>query len=163
MNKKAMLLASETLKMILAIIAIGFLVFLLTSLYFSNTNSKNLVEATSTIERISDVIIRLQAGEIQIETITTLTPAGWTFFSFTESEVKPNFCAGQNCLCICDEVWSEYGGLFGERQVSECDESGTCLIISKLKEFEEFEIGEADNPTDIEISTDGVWLEVNKK
>lgn len=162
MNKKGMLLASETLKIILGVIAVGFLVFLLASIYFSNVNSKNLVSATSTIERVSDILVRLEAGEVESEIVSELTPPGWSFFSFTESETKPNSCAGQNCLCICDKVLSEYGGIFGERQVSECDEEGICLIVSKLKEFSEFEIGGADDTTSIELSNDGVWMEVNK-
>ncbi|KKK68866.1 hypothetical protein LCGC14_2939740, partial [marine sediment metagenome] len=36
MKKKGFLLAEETLKMILAVIAIGFLAFFLTSLYFNS-------------------------------------------------------------------------------------------------------------------------------
>ena len=163
MNRRGMLLASETLKMILGIISIGFLVFLLTSLYFANVDSKNLVDAKATIERVSQVAERVGSGEISFETINAVSPAGWNFFSFTEAETKPNSCANQNCLCICDEVWSEFGGFFGERQVNECGENGACIIISNLKKFETFEIGGADDSTDIEIRKQGESIEVIQK
>ena len=41
-NKKGFLLAEETLKIILAVIAIGFLAYLLFSIYKSGSDSKNL-------------------------------------------------------------------------------------------------------------------------
>jgi len=158
-DKKGMLLASETLKIILAVISIGFLIFLLTSLYFSNIHSKKLTEATSTIKRVSEIVQRINNGEVNEEEITTLSPAGWHFFSFTEED-KPNSCAGQDCLCICDKVYEVK--FLGVTQSKECSDKGVCLIIQNLKDFSSFEIGDATNPIDIEIKKIGIWMEVNK-
>jgi len=160
MNNKGMLLASETLKLILSAIGIGFLIFLLTSIYFSTVNSKKLDEATATLDRIALVIEHVQQGEIDFEDVTTLTPAGWSFFSFVEGESKPNSCAGQNCLCICDKITEIK--LLGRTQDVECSDDGICLAIPKLRKFETFEIRGAENPTDIEIRQHTGLIEVNR-
>lgn len=156
-----MLLASETLKMVLAIISLGFLIYLLSAIYFANVNDKKLIEANAVIDRISNITEHSFLPEFTSEKVTDLTPTGWYIFSFTE-EIKPNSCADFNCLCICDEVISEFGGFFGERQMAECDDDGICLIIQNLMEFEEIEIREASDPTTIEITKQGSLLEVKR-
>lgn len=162
MNRKGMLLASETLKMILSVISIVFLAFLLSSLYFNSVNSKNLVEAESTIERIRDVSARILVEDFLSEQISGVGPSGWTFFSYVASEVKPNSCVGENCLCICDSVW-QYGGIFGDRQLSECDEDGICLVIGQLADFDNFEIKKvSEGGTNIELRNELGNLEVRE-
>ena len=49
-NKKGFLLAEETLKIILALICIVFLVYFLVYLYFSNVDSKKLEQAKSSLD-----------------------------------------------------------------------------------------------------------------
>lgn len=159
MRKKGMLLASETLKMVLAIISLGFLIYLLTAIYFSNINDKKLIEAESLLERISNITENSLLDEFTSEKITELTPAGWSLFSFTEED-KPNSCVDFNCLCICDPVWGI--PLVGNTQAEECDNDGACIIIDNLMEFSEIEIGDADNPTNIEIFKNDPWLGVRK-
>ncbi len=159
MRKKGMLLASETLKMVLAIISLGFLIYLLTAIYFSNVNDKKLIEADSVLERISNIIEHSLLPEFTNEKVTEITPAGWYIFSFTEG-VKPNSCVDLSCFCICDSVWGI--PLVGNTQAEECDKDGACVIIQNLMEFDEIEIGEADNPTSIEIFKNGDWLGVKK-
>ena len=127
-NKKGMLLAEETLKIVIAVIAIGFLAYFLVSLYFSNLDEKNQKQAEATLERVSEIISN-NSGEVR-----AINPAGWYLFSFTELE-KPNSCAGKNCLCICDNVIDIL-----DRQITECSDVGRCLIIESLEPFEEIEI-----------------------
>ena len=49
MNKRGFLLGEETLKIVLAVIAIGFLVFFLVSLYSSYTRNKDLELAEASL------------------------------------------------------------------------------------------------------------------
>jgi hypothetical protein len=85
------------------------------------------------------------------ENVYDLTPLGWYLFGFTESERKPNSCAGQNCLCICKKV-SDYFGLAPNRQINECDKNGACGIIENLRDFEEVKI---ETPFSISIEKEG--------
>lgn len=158
-----MLLASETLKMVIAVICLGFLVYLLAAVYFSNADSKNLVQAESSVERIGEVINRLEVVQnVSSENVSGLTPAGWTMFSFTLEEKKPNSCARNNCLCVCDDVFDSILGFDKDRQLRECDEKGKCLIISNLIEFTEFEFAGAGDPSDILVEQKDGGIEVSQ-
>lgn len=129
-NRKGFLLAEETLKMIIAVIAIGFLAYFLTALYFNSVNSQKLRQAQNSIDRISDVINNLQ---VEIENVD-ITPPGWHLFSFVSRE-KPNSCSGENCLCICNNVFLGFGS-----QTEKCTEKGVCEIVENLQGFEDIEI-----------------------
>ncbi len=148
MKKKGLLLAEETLKMIIALIAISFLIYFLTSLYFANANSQKLREAESTLSRISDVINNIN---LNAEAIDALNPSGWYLFSFTQDK-KPNACSGENCLCICDNVLVDSGlfGLISDRQIKECSNDGICEIIPILQDFDRIKI-QKGGLTSIEI------------
>ena len=102
-NNHGEILVNETLKIILSVIAIGFLVFFLTSLYSAKVHNKDFIAATNTIERI-DLVANAGGGEID-----ALTPAGWSLFSFVRRD-RPNSCAEKSCLCLCDDVF-EYNFL----------------------------------------------------
>lgn len=132
MNKRGLLLAEETLKIIIALIAIGFLVYFLTSLYFANVNIQKKQHAAASLERIADVIRNIQS---ETEDVTDITPPGWYLFSFTDEEEKPNLCSGINCLCICDNVFLGIGN-----QAKKCDKKGVCEIVEDLEYFDEIKI-----------------------
>ncbi|MDP2672238.1 MAG: hypothetical protein Q8O84_00300 [Nanoarchaeota archaeon] len=130
-NKKGMLLAEETLKMVIAIIVIVFLVYFLTNLYFGKLKDDAMKSSEqlliSSDQSIKNIIESLEEGESK-----SMTPQeiNWNLFSFTGQE-KPNSCAGKNCLCICDEVlWENSENV---RQVNECNKNGVCTIVSNLK------------------------------
>lgn len=141
MNKRAFLLAEETLKIVIALISISFLVYFLSALYFAGQTSKDLEQAEKTIERIDEIFKNLLEGESESQDIS---PQGWSLFSFTEE--KPNSCSGKNCLCLCDEVLVDSGlfGLISGRQANECSEKGACLVSSDFEKFNEIEIKDAD-------------------
>ncbi|MCR4327353.1 MAG: hypothetical protein NUV46_02110 [Nanoarchaeota archaeon] len=161
-DKKGMLLASEVLKIVLAVISITFLIYLLFSIYYAQVNSQRKEEAESTMERIKGIITRINNAVIESERITDISPASWNFFSFVGGEKKPNFCAGESCICICDEVIDNVL-LFGNRQISECDDNGVCFIVSNLNKFESFEIEKASNGgTNVQISKLGENIEVTR-
>ena len=158
-NKRGILLASETLKIVLSVIAIAILAYLLFALYHANASSEKLEHAKATMEKISQTINQLKLNSSYPGNISQITPIGWSIFSFIGQE-KPNSCADLNCLCICDSIIEI--GLIDRTQQKECDSDGTCLIIQNLKEFEEIKIGEADDPTSIEIFKSGSWIGVRK-
>lgn len=139
-NKKAFLLAEETLKVIISVIVIVFLVYFLVSIYMAKVNGDKLPQATALLkdsENSINVIIN-NLSEGQTKTKDVIEPKGWYIFSFTGSEVKPNLCAGSNCLCVCDDAF-DLNGRFN-RQQKKCDEKGVCLVENELGEFEDIKI-----------------------
>ncbi len=130
-DKKGMLLASEMVKIVIAVIAVSFLVYFLSMLYFSKVSENKQVEAKSVlIESQASIKNKIKMiredSAINQETRELGIPGGWYLFSFTEKD-KPNACAGKNCLCICDNVVDMF-----KRQIKECDKNGACLIIENL-------------------------------
>ena len=63
-NRRGFLLAGETLKIIIAVICIGFLVYFLISLYLTSKNSKDLEFAKESLNYLSDEI---EDGKTEIE------------------------------------------------------------------------------------------------
>ena len=151
-QKKGMLLAEETLKIVLAVIALSFLVYFLFSLYFSNLSDSKQKQAEANLLKISEAIEVIQiGGESEIK---ALTPAGWVLFSYANSEVKPNSCSGKDCLCICEET-------FLGNQEKKCLTDGACLLVDNLKSFENVEIKNSDEGLTnilIEKSIEGIII-----
>ncbi len=135
-NRKGFLLAEETLKIILAVISIGFLVYFLSALYFANQDSEELEQAEASLKKISEIVDSDEDGVVE-----AINPEGWYLFDFTENE-KPNSCVGKSCLCICDKVLIDdiLFGLISGRQANECNENGACLVVLELEKFDEIEI-----------------------
>ena len=122
-NKKGFLLAEETLKIVVAIICIIFLIYLLGAIYSSNVSSRKMGEATETLSRMNSIISSLEEGESESQDI--LDPTGWHLYSFVEGE-KPNSCLNNNCLCICDNSLLT-------SQLKKCDDKGVCLEVENLE------------------------------
>lgn len=138
MDKKGFLLGEETLKVILAVIAICFLVFLLFALYFATSGDEEKEQAQATLTNstgsVKFMVERVRSGVSPEEKGLINSPKGWNIFTFVGEDKKPNFCAGENCICICDEVWVDnFLGIVNDRQLKECDEKGVCLVISDLQ------------------------------
>ena len=130
MNKKAFLLAEETLKIVIAVISISFLVYFLSSLYFANQNSKDLELAEATLENL------IESVNSGIEEIEIYNPEGWVLSSWPhdvkksilgvyDEEIKNDFpksCSNlgwKNCICICDSAINF--------ESSDCDDAGVCM------------------------------------
>ena len=162
-QRRGFLLAEETLKMVIALISISFLIFFITSLYFGSINSQKLEQAKSTIGRTETVIQSLKESETQEQDLPN--PMGWYLFSFT-GNMKPNSCVGQNCMCICDRVIDDPIRAFftpwEERQAKECGDNGTCLPVSGLGKFSEIEI-KPRNLTEVLIKKQDGEILVSKK
>ena len=138
MNRRGLLLASETLKIVIAVICIGFLIYFLTSLYFTNVKNKNFEKAEASLNLIESEVERIsEGGEFREDGLNVPSPSGWYLWSFIED--KPLSCLNQNCLCICDDILGSF--LNGqERQRNKCQEEGICLIVENLKGFDKIKI-----------------------
>ena len=117
MNKKGFLLAEETLKIIIALIAIGLLAYLLASLYFSSKTSSELEQAKASLPFILNATIDGKAS------IDVYNPKSW-WISYWPRTIKgsdsqiPKSCTNlglQSCICICKKDTSD-----------QCDSSGVC-------------------------------------
>jgi len=168
-NKKGFLLAEETLKIILAVIGIGFLVFLLGSIYFNNVGEQKLKHAHEVLkgseESLRNVIDSVQRGEGSMENgsaekFSFNNPEGWSLFSFTikKDQNIPRSCANKNCVCICDSLLIKKDFLRGERQAKECAQEGDCIIVSDLNKFEEIEIQRGVNEIIVSKNKSGIFI-----
>jgi hypothetical protein len=126
MNKKGFLLGEETVKIILAIIAIMFLILFIVYLYNNYSQNKDLENAKSSLKHLTDEI---KAGAAQVN---IFNPGGWILSTFSTSdpviiagsEIVPKQCTNNkwdNCICLCISP----GGSIKTTQVA-CDTSGTC-------------------------------------
>ncbi len=157
-NKKGMLLASETLKIVLSVISIGLLAFLLYSLYYNGVAKQEEKAAEATMEKFREVLSEVESNSSFVGSLHGLTPSGWAFFSFVGQDKKPNQCAGASCLCLCDA--KNFGDTF-DRQIKECSDDGSCEVINDLVKSEEIKI-EKGGKTSISIKEINSGIEVKE-
>ena len=163
-NKKGFLLAEETLKIIVALICVIFLVYLLAALYNSNSSNKKLTQAKEVLlgteedsRSIEKIIFSLKEGESEIKDISN--PSGWYLYSFVEQE-KPNSCLNQKCLCICEKALIEKIN----SKVEKCDSDGACLVVPNLAASEiSLKIGSANKVIFLEIKKQNGRVFVEEK
>lgn len=98
-NRKGLLLGEETLKIIIALVCIVFLIYLLASLYYNSVRDKDADLAKSSAEYIADEI---NSGATEI---IIYNPEGWAIVRWKD-----------NSICIC-------------KSPSECDPDDTCAKI----------------------------------
>ena len=97
-DKNGFLLAEETLKIIIAVICIAFLVYLLIALYTSNQEGKDKDFARSSLELILNNV-KSKTASVEI-----FNPRKAFILSWPSDGKMPKVCenAGwENCLCIC--------------------------------------------------------------
>ena len=102
MNKKGFLLGEETIKLILAVIAIIFLVVFVVYLYNNFSQDKGLEQAKSSLEHL---ITAVTSGDSQAE---IYSPKDWIIISWPQqlmgTEISFEQCTKNgwsNCLCFC--------------------------------------------------------------
>jgi len=150
-NKSGFLLAEETLKIVIALISITFLVYFLTSLYFTNKESKDLELAKASLNHLVDEINQ-NSQEVEI-----YNPKGWfigtwphdtlkeSWFGLikTNKKGKPLSCENLGwtyCICICEE-----------NDKDACDENGICLNNEKILSIPKGSIKIDDPPLKLQI------------
>ena len=128
MKNRGFFLAEETLKLVLAVICIGVLVYLLVSIYFNNQNEKDLELAKASLESL---VAQINAGSSEAQ---IYNPGEWVITSWPNDYIagiilkeklngKPLSCENlgwASCLCICKS-----------NSPGKCDDMGTCLENSQ--------------------------------
>ncbi len=136
-DKKGFLLVEETLKIVIAVICIGFLVYFLVSLYFTNKSSEDLEQAEASLNHLMNEI---DAGRTEIEIYNPkgLWIISWPYKS-EKGEVIPNSCSNvgwENCICICEKRGPVVGAKIGPNidfdwTSKECDSNWVCKESSE--------------------------------
>ena len=123
-NKRAMLLAEETLKIVIAVICIGFLAGFLASLYFGHKGSGDLKFADESLDYLVNGI---NSEETEVE---IYNPKGWSILSWPYDGKIPFSCSNvgwESCICICKTPFFKGTGNF----LKNCDKKGLCSENSK--------------------------------
>lgn len=120
-NKKG-LIKKETLKLILAVIVIGFLFILAFKLYGIFVMKSELEQARETLKQIVGKIESLEENQ-EISYLVT-APKGWCIVAYNEGREMPESCKGKTCLCICS------GSI-----IEDCEKTGVCENINNALEF----------------------------
>jgi len=133
MKKRGFLLAEQVVKIVIALISLSFLIYLLSSLYFSKIGLENQQKAQDFVLGQHDslktfISSNLSKGDIVF--FNPNVPNGWYLFSFTGDE-RPTSCERKKCLCVCDNVVDIFS-----RQIEECNEKGACLVVETLKDYD---------------------------
>src|SRR5689334_11446733 len=97
-SKKAELLEGETMKIILAVICIVFLVILAVQLYGLFANKTRIEQAKATTKEISGVINDLMNSNFVSKQYIILAPKGWFFTGWSKGENSATECQGEACI-----------------------------------------------------------------
>jgi len=123
MNKKAFLLGEETIKMIVAVLCILFLVYLLANLYFTQTKKNKLSQAEASLSMLFQYIdVAVTQGEGGVSSFPVVNPVDWLILSFSQGAEQPEACKG-DCICICfpKRAW--------QTQITRCNTEGVCKDV----------------------------------
>ena len=115
-NKRGFLLGEETVKLIVAVISILFLILFIVFLYNNFSKNRELDQAKSSLESL---IMQIESKSTSAE---VYNPTEWAIVSFS-GENLPDKCsqAGwENCLCICDPALSNTNSKLA------CNSKGIC-------------------------------------
>jgi len=132
MNKKGFFLAEETMKVLLAVICLLFLIFVLGKMYYSYSEGKEVQQAKDTLSRIEKEINSMKDGEKKEIILYGPPPKkGFYFWILTSfnGQVKPVFCnekKWENCLCICKDPTIK-------TLIEKCDEDEVCVNFPNEK------------------------------
>ncbi|MFH1430899.1 MAG: hypothetical protein ABIG37_00315 [Nanoarchaeota archaeon] len=160
LNKKGFFLAEETLKIILAVICIGFLIFILGKMYYSYSVDKEDKQAKDTLAYIEKEMNLIKDGEPPRE-IMIYNPAPgtikggvdwWILYGFSGQE-KPSSCGGKDCVCICKNSLGI--PLIGTDLIEKCDEKKICASFSGKISPNRIELTSKNLPMTLSITKSG--------
>lgn len=119
----------ESMKTLLAVICIGFLIFILGKMAYTYFNDKELEQAKDSLSKIEKDISNMNDGESLEAVIYSPSPgviAGtwdyWVLIGF-DGGALPKPCSSKGwktCLCMCKNSWM---GNYAEK----CLDVGTCV------------------------------------
>ncbi len=122
-NKKGFLLGEETVKIVIAVIAIGILAYFLAAVYFSGDDE--LDEAKGSLNHL---ISEINAGADVVEIFGPSKDNRWSIVSWpVEGEISER-CEDlgfSSCLCFC-KFEGQAEGINVENFKRRCDNEGVC-------------------------------------
>lgn len=155
-NKKGeSLLPEETVKIVIAVVGISFLLFMAYSVYGMFKQDSKVEQAKASLERLSFSLEKVEKGESALEEVIIESPDDWWILAwpYKENPNKPEQCKKDYCVCICDipTVVSQANSL------DKCNSGGVCRDVSiKIKTISSF----GNAPLDIrEITSVKIYLE----
>ena len=170
MDKKGLLLAEETLKIVIAVICIVFLVYLLFHLYYNSINNQKLELAKASLEYLISEI-ESETAEVQIfDPSSNIVEPDWIVIGWTDNGISPNTCENvgwENCLCICKEPKTEkikfITRFFNriQRYAERCDDIGICMETKQKFSTGDYGIKIENPPIILQINYEKG--EINKK
>ena len=148
-NKKGQeMLIVEVSKMLIAILCLLFLVAVFVAIFLSASNSAKTKQAEGILNGKEGLITSIKTGN-DYSNFNIPSPTGRYLFGFTE--VKPNSCVGENCLCFCKKS-NFFDTLISKKaQMKECDKYGICSVVSNLANSFEIKI-KNDGTTSISVT-----------
>ena len=124
-NKKGFLLGEETVKIVISLIVLVFLVILLFKLY-NGVQDNKLEQAKSSLNYLIE-----QINAEGVEEVVIYNPEGWWITVWHDP--NPDLCSKwDSCLCICDG-----------NSIGDCDKKGVCKGFNL--DFDEVQI-DPSNP-----------------
>jgi len=134
-DKKGFLLAEETLKIVIALIALGILFYFLASLYFAHNLNKDLELAEASLKYL------VKKLNEEVESAEIYNPKAfkkWYIVSWPYGDKIPRSCSNfgwENCICICKNGGAKLAGLSvgipQEKMAKDCDSAGVCSEMNK--------------------------------
>lgn len=130
-NKKGFFLAEETMKIILAVICLGFLIFVLVKMYYSYSGDASQ-QAEDTLKRIETEINSMKEGDSR--EVSVYSPLGWTVGGFSDDKTPGNvaLCLEKSyekkdgsCLCVCKKNFFQ--------KEKPCEGNGVCSFFPNKK------------------------------
>jgi type II secretory pathway pseudopilin PulG len=152
-RKKGFLLGEETLKLVVALLCIVFLIGFLAALYFSFSNTEKEKQAQATLERLKEAINQ------NAQEFTVYNPKDWLLIGWPVQgeEAFPRVCSQNEwkyCICIFDAIYRSAENYAEESKI--CVETQKRVLTSeprlrKLFTPSEYAVWLRDPPIDLQI------------
>ncbi len=159
-SRNGLFLAEETLKIVLAVIVIVFLIYFLVSLYFSGKDSEGMKFAESSAKYLIEQM-NLKTLEVQI-----FNPTGWIITAWKNDKEMPLSCSNlgwANCICVCEnDVNYNIFGILKNNDLDDCNQQNYCVEYNKEVFIRDGSIEIDSSPITLGINY-GDKIEVNKK
>jgi hypothetical protein len=135
-NKNANMLAEQTLKIIIAAMAVLLLLYLLFALYSMFTQKQEFARAELTLKELSERMIDARRKGTT-ETYYLTKPDGWVLITYNSGQEQPKECI-HNCLCLCEDEPGWWAFWDWDDQVVKCNKRGVCKDYQEdLKDINE--------------------------
>lgn len=143
-SKRGFLLAEETLKIIISVIAITFLIYFLVSLYNTNKDSQDLELAQASLDHLIEEV------NAKSPIVDIYNPDGWSILSWLEGGDDLRACSNlgwKKCVCLCESP-----GIWGNKDILENCNSGYCLETENINLPNYISLVKGELPVELNIN-----------